>query len=121
MINEAMFEPAHPLPSKDVLAMEKEVQKCPIYRNRKLQLIRVTKDAISHAKVSLAPIPKSNATNTKSDIKYGKNYDDRKIGYLIYQCYRPTTFKEMKEFIHFKLKYTKTPANSHTNNSLSLE
>ena len=116
-----MFEPAHPLPSKDVLAMETEVQKRPIYRNRKLQLIRVTKEAITKAKVSLAPIPKKNATSTESDIKYGKNYDDRKIGYLIYQCYRPTTFKEMKEFIQFKLKYTKTPANSHINSAFTLE
>ena len=103
-----MFEPANPLPVFDMI-IGQDIEIVYPWKNRKLSLIRFTKKQgtnFTRSKKQVSPKRKhSNINDNSLPIKFPRNYDDKKWGTNIYQCYLPTTIKEIKAFNHFKLTY----------------
>jgi hypothetical protein len=118
MINEAMFEPAHPLLPKELLVDDEQIPVYP-WTIKKLSLYRLTKSMIARMikekkENKVAPLINGNATVTPNamPIKYRKEYDDKKFNAnLIYQCYRPSSIKDARDYFYFKSKYRKLIAN----------
>ena len=121
MINEAMFEPAHPLLPKELLVDDEKIAVYP-WTIKKLSLYRLTRIMVAKAvkekkESKVTTLLNDNPSDTPTNampIKYRKEYDDKKFNSnIVYQCYRPFNTADARKYYTFKSQYRKLISNSN--------
>ena len=119
MIDTNLFEPANPLIPVELLP--DDVLLAPGWNNRKLSIARLNQSVISsflknsdNKKLSIVPETTEHDTAEQVTIQPSCTICDPLYNSkLIYERYRPSNLKQLRDFIHFFTKYRRIIPNTN--------